>query len=244
MGIKFRPNIMVGTTITVDDLFNDGYKAVFIGTGVWKPQNLKIKGETFGHVHYAIDYLKNPDVCQLGKRLMIIGAGNVAVDAARTAVRHNIRDITILYRGGEEDMSALKSEVEYAKFDGIKFRFFSMPLEITETGVRVIRTCFNEEGTLEIIEGTEEELTCDSVIVAIGQSARSLIVNSSKGIDVDCRGLIMADPLGQTSRRGVFSSGDVVTGAKTVVRAMVHSKQTADAIDEYVSSLIVTTKNL
>lgn len=238
MGIKLRPNIMVGTTITVDDLFNDGYKAVFIGTGLWKPQNLKIKGETFGHVHYAIDYLKNPEACPLGKRVVVLGAGNVAVDAARTAIRHNVRDVTILYRGGEDNMSALKSEIEYAKFDGIKFRLYTMPLEITETGIRTIQTRFNEDGNLEMVEGTEEELSCDSVIVAIGQGARSLIVNSSRGIDIDCKGLIRTDQFGQTSRQGVFSSGDVVTGAKTVVQAMVHSKQTADAIDAYVTNLL------
>jgi glutamate synthase (NADPH/NADH) small chain len=135
-------------------------------------------------------------------------------------------------------MSALKSEIEYAKLDGIKLVLNTQPVEITETGIKTVKTYYNEEGRLEIQQGSESEISCDSVIVAVGHGARSLIVNSSKGIDVNHKGLVITDESGQTTRQGVFSSGDVVTGAKTVVQAMVNSKQAADAIDAYVTSLL------
>lgn len=233
MGIKFRPNTFIGTTITIDDLFNDGYKAVFIGTGVWKPNNLKIKGETFGHCHYAIDYLKNPDVVSLGKKVVVIGAGNVAMDAARTAIRKGIRNITVMYRGAEQDMAALKSEIEAAKYEGIKFMLNTQPLEITENSIKYVKTKRNEEGIIEYLD-EHGEIQCDSVIVAVGQGPRSNIVKSTSGIQTNKRGLVETNEVGETTREGVFSSGDVVTGAKTVVQAVVQSKKVAEAIDEYV----------
>ena len=239
MGIKIRPNITVGTTITIDDLFNDGYKAVFIGTGVWRPRSLGIKGQTLGNVHFAIDYLKDPSSFRLGKKLCIIGAGNVAIDAARSAIRQNIWDVTILYRGSPDDMSALPSEVELAKIDGVQFEFQKEPYEITEHSVKYRKTTWNEEAeSWDDIPGTEGEFLCDNVIIAIGQGPRHLIVNSTRGIDVNNRGLVETHEDGSTTRPGVFSSGDVVTGAKTVVQAVRQSKMVADAIDEYVTNYV------
>ena len=239
MGIKIRPNILVGTTITIDDLFNDGYKAVFIGTGVWRPRSLGIKGQTLGNVHFAIDYLKDPSSFRLGKKLCIIGAGNVAIDAARSAIRQNIWDVTILYRGSPDDMSALPSEVELAKIDGVQFEFQKEPYEITEHSVKYRKTTWNEEAeSWDDIPGTEGEFLCDNVIIAIGQGPRHLIVNSTRGIDVNNRGLVETHEDGSTTRPGVFSSGDVVTGAKTVVQAVRQSKMVADAIDEYVTNYV------
>ena len=107
--------------ITLDDLFRDGYKAAFVGTGVWKPNKLGIKGETHGNVHFAIDYLKNPDVYDLGKRVVIIGGGNVAMDVARSVLRHGVEESVILYRKGEDDLPALLEEVKFAKLDGVQF---------------------------------------------------------------------------------------------------------------------------
>lgn len=129
MGVKIRPNTLIGPVITLEDLFSDGYKAIFIGTGVWNPKPLRIKGESLGHVHYAIDYLKNPDVYDLGQRVVIIGAGNTAIDAARTALRKGVREVIIMYRRGEEDMPANREEIEYAKIDGVKFEFLNLPLK-------------------------------------------------------------------------------------------------------------------
>ena len=241
MGIKIRPNTLIGPTITVEDLFRDGYKAVFIGTGVWNPKTLRIKGETLGHVHFAIDYLKSPEVYSLGNKVCIIGAGNVAMDVARTALRNGSRDVTIMYRKGEASMDAEPVEVAYAKLDGVKFAYYQNPVEIADQGVRYIRTKAvktDDKGRdiIENIEGSERLFECDSVILAVGQSPRRNIVNSSKGIDVNNRGLLVTDDFGRTTRAGVFASGDVVTGAKTVVEAVRVSKIVADAIEEYILS--------
>ena len=241
MGIKIRPNTLIGPTITIDDLFRDGYKAVFIGTGVWKPRGLSIKGETLGNVHFAIDYLKNPDVYSLGKKVCIIGAGNVAMDVARTALRKGSREVIVIFRAGEEHVEADKVEVEYAKLDVVKFSYYSQPLEIIDNGIRVIKTEIKkaEDGidTVYGIEGSEEFIECDSVVIAIGQGPRTNIVSSTKGIEVNNRGLLATDSTGKTSREGVFASGDVVTGAKTVVEAVKVSKLVAEEIDRYINSL-------
>lgn len=240
MGIKIRPNTLIGPTITVDDLFRDGYKAVFIGTGVWKPRGLTILGETLGHVHYAIDYLKNPDVYELGRRVCIIGAGNVAMDVARTAIRKGSREVYIMFRGGEEHIEADKIEVEYAKIDGVKFEYYKMPMEIVEEGLKIVETEVKlaDDGVMTTypLEGTEGLFLADSVIIAVGQGPRANVVSSTKGIDVNSRGLLSTDESGRTSREGVFASGDVVTGAKTVVEAVRLSKEVAEVMDEYVKS--------
>ncbi|SHJ74777.1 glutamate synthase (NADPH/NADH) small chain [Anaerocolumna jejuensis DSM 15929] len=238
MGIKIRPNTLIGPIITVDDLFRDGYKAVFIGTGVWNPNTLKLKGETLGHVHYAIDYLKSPEVYTLGKKVCIIGAGNVAMDVARTALRNGSRDVTIMYRKGAGSIDAEPVEVEYAKLDGVKFNFYQSPLEIIDEGVRYQQTYAagtdeNGREIVDILEGAEGLFECDSVILAVGQKPRRNIVNNSKGIDINNRGLLVTDEFGRTTKEGVFASGDVVTGAKTVVEAVRVSKVVAKAIEEY-----------
>ena len=240
LGIKIRPNTLIGPTITVDDLFRDGYKAVFIGTGVWKPRGLTIKGETLGNVHYAIDYLKNPSVYDLGKKVCIIGAGNVAMDVARTALRQGSREVNIIFRAGEEHIEADKIEVEYAKMDGVKFIYYTQPLEIEDENIKCVKTELRiaEDGieTIYPLEGAEERISTNSVIIAIGQGPRTNIVSSTKGIEVNNRGLLTTDEYGRTSREGIFASGDVVTGAKTVVEAVRLSKLVADEIDKYVSS--------
>ncbi len=241
MGIKIRPNTLIGSSITIDDVFRDGYKAIFIGTGVWKPRNLGIKGETFGHVHYAIDYLKNPSVYNLGKRVCIVGAGNVAMDVARTALRNGSTDVNIMFREGPESIEAEPIEVEYAKIDGVKFEYFKAPIEIIDEGIKCVKTEIvrDSEGNkkIEYCEFAEEVFKADSVILAIGQGPRSNIVSNTIGINVNGIGLVEVDEFGRTTRNGVFASGDVVTGAKTVVEAVRVSKKVAQAIDEYVCSL-------
>lgn len=238
MGVKIRPNTLIGPVITVDDLFRDGYKAVFIGTGVWSPKPLRIKGESLGHVHYAIDYLKNPEVYNLGDRVCIIGAGNAAMDVARTVLRHGVKEATILYRKGIEDVPAREYEVEYAKLDGVKFELYKSPVEIVDNGVKYIQTekITHGDGREEFveIEGSEGLFECSSVIIAISQGPRANIVSNTKGIETGRSGLVTIDEAGHTTREGVFASGDVVTGAKTVVEAVRLSKKAADAIDEYI----------
>jgi glutamate synthase (NADPH/NADH) small chain len=240
MGIKIRPNILIGSVLTVDDLFRDEYKAVFIGTGVWKPRSLGVKGESLGHVHYAIDYLKNPDVYTLGNSLCVIGAGNVAMDVARTAIRNGVKDVSILYRGDMDSISAEKAEVEYAKLDGVKFELLKSPIEFTDDGVLYKETYYetDEEGhkTLIVKEDETHLLKTDSIIVSISQGPRDLILSTTKGITAKENGLVATDDSGRTSKEGVFASGDVVTGAKTVVEAVKLSKRVADSIDEYVTT--------
>jgi NADPH-dependent glutamate synthase beta chain and related oxidoreductases len=239
MGIKIRPNTLIGPVITIDDLFRDEYRAIFIGTGVWKSGALGIKGETLGHVHYAIDYLKSPEAYALGNRVCIIGAGNVAMDAARTALRNGSREVYIMYRRGPEDIQAEKVEVEYARIDGVKFEYYKAPVEIIDEGIKYMKTEIikdeNGKGKVVQIEGSEDIFKANSVIIAAGQVPRANIVSTTKGIEVKGQGLVITDQLGRTTREGVFASGDVVTGAKTVVEAVRLSKLVAQAIDEYVS---------
>lgn len=237
LGVKIRPNTLIGPVITLDKLFFDGYKAVFIGTGVWNPKTLNIKGESLGNVHYAIDYLKSPNVYKLGKKVAVIGAGNVAMDAARVAKRNGAEEVYILYRKGFENMPCTKFELEEAKEDGIKFELFKAPIELTEDGVKYIETKneITEEGRVNTVtlEGTEGVFECDSIIIAVSQSPRKNIVANTTGLETNKWGLLLTDEKGHTTRKGVFASGDVVTGANTVVHAVAYAKVVADSIEEY-----------
>ena len=229
LGVKIRKNIMIGKNITLDDLQRDGFDAIFIGTGVWAPKKLGIKGESLGNVHFAIDYLKTPKAYDLGKKIVVIGAGNVAMDVARTAIRNGGNDVSIMYRKGEEDMPAEKIEIDHAKIDGVKFKLHRLPLELTEKGIRYMTT------DQEINRENFEE--ADSILVAISQTARDLIVKNNTGLSLGENGLLQSDENGVTARRGVFASGDVVTGARTVVEAVAFSKRVAVSIEEFVSKL-------
>ena len=237
LGVKIRPNTLIGPVITLDKLFFDGYKAVFIGTGVWNPKALNIKGESLGNVHYAIDYLKSPQVYNLGRKVAVIGAGNVAMDAARVAKRSGAEEVYILYRKGFENMPCTRAELEEAKEDGIKFELFKAPIELTEDGVKYIETKneVDESGRVNTvtIEGTEGMFNCDSTIIAVSQSPRKNIVANTVGLETNKWGLLLTDEKGHTTRGGVFASGDVVTGANTVVHAVAYAKVVADSIEEY-----------
>ena len=229
LGVKIRKNIMIGKNITLDDLQRDGFDAIFIGTGVWAPKKLGIKGESLGNVHFAIDYLKTPKAYELGKKVIVVGAGNVAMDVARTVIRNGARDVSIMYRKGEIDMPAEKMEIEHAKIDGVKFNLYKSPLEFTENGIKYITT--NLENNTE---GFEE---ADTILVAISQTARDLIVRNNTGLSLGENGLLKSDENGVTTRVGVFASGDVVTGARTVVEAVAFSKRVAISIEEYINTL-------
>ena len=235
LGIKIRPNTSIGTTITVDDMFRDGYKAIFIGTGVWRPNTLGIKGESLGNVHFAINYLTNPDVFTLGDSLNIIGAGNSAMDVARTALRHGCRKVTVFSRS--EHLAASETEVEYAKYDGVEFVTGVEPVEITDDGTVFARIEQDENGGKHHIEGSEKLYPASSTIIAVSQGPRNRIVSTTTGIDVTERGLLVTNTYGETTRDGIFAAGDVVLGARTVVEAVNYSKQVADAMDEYLKSV-------
>ena len=237
LGVKIRPNTLIGPVITLDKLFFDGYKAVFIGTGVWNPKTLNIKGESLGNVHYAIDYLKSPQVYNLGKKVVVIGAGNVAMDAARVAKRSGAEEVYILYRKGFENMPCTKVELEEAKEDDVKFELFKAPIELTEDGVKYVETKneIDESGRVNTVtlEGTEGMFNCDSIIIAVSQSPRNNIVANTTGLDTNKWGLLVTDNKGNTTRKGVFASGDVVTGANTVVHAVAYAKVVAEEIEKY-----------
>ena len=229
IGVKIRKNIMIGKNITLDDLQRDGFDAIFIGTGVWAPKKLGIKGESLGNVHFAIDYLKTPKAYDLGKKVIVVGAGNVAMDVARTAIRNGASEVQVMYRKGEENMPAERIEIEHAKIDGVKFNLFKSPLEFTEEGIKYINT--KEDDTSEGFE------KADSILVAISQTARDLIVRNNTGLNLGENGLLQSDENGRTTRDGVFASGDVVTGARTVVEAVAFSKRVAVSIEEYINTL-------
>ena len=239
VGVKIRPNTTIGANLVLDDLHRDGFKAVFMGTGVWRPNKLGIKGESLGHVHFAIEYLRNPEVYNLGRRVAIIGAGNVAMDVARTILRHGSRESIIICNKGESAITAREIEVEYARIDGVEFLLNKTAVEFTDRGIILadsdISVDENGEELITPIAGTEQLFPADSIIVAISQGPRAVIVSSTKGIDTGEHGLVITDDCGRTTREGVFASGDVVTGAKTVVEAVRVSRRVAEAIDEYIT---------
>lgn len=232
LGILFRPNFALGGSTGVEDLLRDGYHAVFIGTGTWRPYQLHIPGETFGNVHYGINYLNNPDVYDLGERVLVIGAGNAAMDVARTAIRKGSRHVTVY--SITEVPAASPKEVEYAKLDGVEFEYLQTAIEIRDEGAIICDVEWTEDGKLVKKEETARLVPADSIIISISQGPQDRIVNRDKELQVDDRGLLKTDANGETTMPGIFASGDVVTGAKTVVEAVKYSKMIADAMDEYV----------
>ncbi len=187
-GIKFRPNTHIGGAIGIDDLFRDGYKAIFIGTGVWKPNALHIKGETLGHVHFGINYLNNPDSYRLGERVIVIGAGNAAMDVARTALRKGVRYLTCFSL--TKKVAASHHEFSYAQLEGVQFEYNKAPVEITDEGVIFKDMIESEDGTLPEVPGSETLYPADSVIISISQGPQNRIVNTTTGLDANQRGLL------------------------------------------------------
>jgi len=235
-GIKIRPNTRIGGAIGVDDLFRDGYNAVFIGTGVWKANTLRIKGESFGNVHYGINYLNNPDVYKLGERVIVIGAGNAAMDVARTAIRHGVRELTCFSLN--KKIAASKYSYNYAKLEGVKFQYNKKPIEIVDEGVIFRDLIQHEDGSYTEVEGSDTLYPADSVLISISQGPQNTIVNSTTGLNINKKGLLTVDETGHTSRPGIFASGDVVNGARSVVEAVAYSKGVAEAMHEYIQSTL------
>ena len=234
-GIKFRPNTHIGSAIGIDDLFRDGYKSIFVGTGVWKPNALHIKGETFGNVHFGINYLNNPDSYQLGQRVIVIGARNAAMDVARTPIRKGVRTLTCF--SITKKVAASHHEFSYAQLEGVQFEYNKAPVEITDQGVIFKDIIENEDGTFTDVPDSEKLYESDSVIISISQGPMNRIVTTTKGLEATNKGLLVADETGHTTRPGIFASGDVVNGARTVVEAVAHSKVVAESMHQYMQSL-------
>ena len=229
--IKVRPNTVIGSAITIEDLFRDGYKAIFVGTGVWQPNALHIKGETLGNVHFAINYLNNPDSYRLGEKLIVIGAGNAAMDVCRTAIRKGVRRVQCF--SITKKVAASKHEFDYAALEGVEFLYNKRPVEIVDEGVWFEDVEEGEDGTLTPVPDSRTLYPADSTIISISQGPKSRLVNTTEGLKANERGLLVADEYGRTTRPGIFASGDVTSGARTVVEAVEHSKHVAEAMDAY-----------
>ena len=234
-GIQFRPNTYIGSAITIDDLFRDGFQGVFVGAGLWKPNRLNIRGESLGHVTYAINYLASPDAFHLGERIMVIGTGNSAMDCARTAVRKGARFVTCVNLS--DTLTASQYESSYARLEGVDFIMNKCTVEIREDGVILADSQRTENGRFIPVPGTEKLYPCTGVIIAVSQGAESNLISTTRGIDTTNKGLLTVDADGHTSRPGVFAAGDAASGARTVVEAVANGKRVAEAMHEYMQSL-------
>ena len=228
MGIRIRTNTTIGSVLMIDNLFRDGYKSVFIGTGAELPRRLDIEGESLGNVIFGLNYLANPRGHKLGDRVAVIGMGNAAIDVARTALRNGTRHVTLYARS--RNVTASSSEVAYAELDGAEFVFGMQIQKITPEGPVFKRAIFDEE---DHVVGYEDELIqvqADSTIISISQVPRAKLVRTTEGLEIGANGLLPVDENFMTTRAGVFAAGDVITGAKTVVHAVDGAKKAAEAM--------------
>lgn len=257
LGVEVVTNTVIGKTFSVDDLMGEmGYEAVFIGSGAGLPKFMNIKGENLNGVYSANEFLTRINLMKAyrsdsttpvmkSKNTVVVGGGNVAMDAARCAKRLGA-DVTIVYRRTEKELPARAEEVEHAMEEGIKFRFLTNPLEILGndgwvSGVLCQKMELSEPDASGrarpvAIEGSEETVEADCVIMSIGTSPNPLIKSTMAGLETERWGGIIADENGKTSREGVYAGGDAVTGAATVILAMGAGKTAAAAINEYIMS--------
>ena len=236
LGVSVKPNCHIGSNLLIEDMFIDGYDAIFLAVGTAKPNRLGLLGETLGHVHFAIDFLKSPDVYDLGKTVAVIGAGNVAMDVARTAMRQNgVEKVILLNNRREEDVTATKVEYAETLAEGVECMHLVSVLRITEDSLVAVDVdaipgengiCYEENMLSRHI------IKADSVILAIGQGPVSSLSEKAQ-IATTLRGLFVVDENGMTNIPGVFAAGDVVSGPKTVVEAVAHTKKVAEQMMKY-----------
>ncbi|MCH5207988.1 MAG: NADPH-dependent glutamate synthase [Oscillospiraceae bacterium] len=258
LGVKIETNVVIGRTIEIDELFEQGYEAIFIGSGAGLPRFMNIPGENLKGVYSANEFLTRVNLMKAYKEgsdtpikkntsVAVVGGGNVAMDAARCAKRLGAENVYIVYRRGLEEMPARKEEVEHAMEEGIIFKTLNNPVEILGdehkfvTGMKCIEMELGEpdaSGRRRPVEkqGSEFTLDVDCVVMSIGTSPNPLIRNTTKGLETNKHGCFIADENGATSREGVFAGGDAVTGAATVILAMGAGKTAAKAMDEYIKS--------
>lgn len=258
LGVKIETNVVIGRTLTVDDLLDkEGFDAVFVGSGAGLPKFMGIPGENLNGVFSANEFLTRSNLMKAyspesftpvytGRHTVVVGGGNVAMDAARTALRFGSK-VTVVYRRTEKELPARVEEVHHAKEEGIEFSMLTNPVEIIgdEKGwVMSIRCIRMELGEADAsgrrspipVEGSEFEIEADAVIMALGTSPNPLIARTTAGLETGRYGCITADSDGTTSREGVFAGGDAVTGAATVILAMGAGRKAAAAIDRYICS--------
>lgn len=257
LGVEIETNVIVGRTITVEEMFEEGFEAVFLGSGAGLPMFMNIPGENYNGVFSANEFLTRNNLMKafddeyatpikVGNDVAVVGGGNVAMDAARTAKRLGA-NVHVLYRRTEKELPARVEEVHHAKDEGINFEFLTSPVEIIgdeEGWVSKVKCIRMELGEPDAsgrrrpmpIEGSEFEIDIDTIIMALGTSPNPLISATTEGLETDKWDCIMADESGQTSREGVFAGGDIVTGAATVILAMGAGKDAAKGIDEYIKN--------
>jgi len=257
LGVEIQTNMPIGLVYTIDELFQMGYKAVFVGTGAGLPSFMRIPGENLIGIYSANEFLTRVNLMKaylfpeydtpvrVGEKVAVIGAGNVAMDSARVALRLGAKDVKIVYRRSDKEIPARMEEVEHAKEEGIQFCLLTAPIRYfgdDQGAVRQMEVIHMELGEPDEsgrrspvpIPGSEEVLEADTVIVAIGQRPNPLIPNTTPQLKTGRHGNIVADlSTGRTSMEGVFAGGDIVTGAATVISAMGAGKAAAAAIDEY-----------
>ena len=267
LGVQVVTNVVIGKTLTIDELFEQGYEAVFVGSGAGLPNFMNIPGEALQGVYSANEYLTRSNLMKSylekpvtpimkGGKVAVVGGGNVAMDAARTALRLGADKVYIVYRRSMEELPARREEVEHAMEEGIEFKLLNNPVEILGynnpddkrdpkngfvTGMKCIKMELGEpdqKGRRRPvpIEGSEFVLDVDTVIMAIGTSPNPLIKNTTKGLEVNNHGGIIVNEAGLTSREAVYAGGDAVTGAATVISAMGAGKLGAKSIHEYLSN--------
>ncbi|AZR73522.1 glutamate synthase (NADPH), homotetrameric [Anoxybacter fermentans] len=259
LGVELKLNFIIGKTKTIDELFEDGYEAVFIATGAGLPRFMNIPGENLNGVYSANEFLTRVNLMKayrfpeyktpirVGKRVAVIGGGNVAMDAARTALRLGAESY-VIYRRSEKEMPARLEEIHHAKEEGVKFKFLANPVEIigNEKGEVIAIKCIDmelgepdESGRRRPIpkEGSEWVMEVDNVIIAIGNSPNPLVPRTTPDIETTKWGtIVVKNEDGETTKEGVFAGGDIVTGAATVIEAMGAGKRAARAIDQYLTN--------
>ncbi len=246
LGVNIHCNVTVGPDCTIDDLFAHGFDAIFMGTGTGKPKRLGVPGVDLVGVRQAVYFLRRVGLYQQGfmsreevpvkegHRVFVVGGGNTAMDAARTALRLGASEVTVLYHRTQDRMSALKAEYDDAVSEGVKFMFETSITEIRDT---------NGDGELDEIvidtNGTAATLPANRVIQAVGSAPASRIISTTEGIDVDNRGYVLTRdlPYGMTSRKGVFAGGDVTNRPASVVHAMDDARKVAEGIEQYVNAI-------
>lgn len=258
LGVDIQTNVVIGKTIEISELFEQGYDAIFVGSGAGLPRFMNISGENLKGVYSANEFLTRVNLMKAyennadtpikhSKNVAIVGGGNVAMDAARSAKRLGAENVYIVYRRGEAEMPARNEEIEHAKEEGIIFKTLTNPIEITGdehkfvTGMKCVEMELgapDESGRRSPVvrDGSEFILDVDCVIMAIGTSPNPLIRNTTEGLDTNRYGCFITDENGRTSKDGVFAGGDAVTGAATVILAMGAGKTAAKAMDEYIKN--------
>ena len=236
LGVTVKPNCHIGSNLLLEDMFIDGYDAIFLAVGTAKPNRLGLLGETLGHVHFAIDFLKSPSSYDLGKTVAVIGVGNVAMDVARTALRQEgVENVMLLNNRGEEGITATKVEYEETLEEGAEFKHLISVLRITEDGLIAVDVdAIQTENGIVYEENmlSRHNIKADSVILAIGQGPSSTL-SEKADIETNLRGLFVVDENGMTNIPGVFAAGDVVSGPRTVVQAVAHTKMVSEQIIKY-----------